>query len=1024
MMKHFLFFVFVLAGLSAFAQQRIITGNVMSAADGQTLPGVSVVAVETSNVGTLTDLDGNYSLTISGNVTTLSFSFVGMKTQTFLIGSQSVINVKMEEDEVGLEEVVVVGYGTQKKSLVTGAISKVDGDEIAKGGNLRVNQALQGKTAGVLVSNNSGQPGSFVSVRIRGIGTNGDNEPLYIVDGLPGNGNSIDYLNPSDIESVEVLKDGASSAIYGSRGANGVVIITTKSGKKNDKFEISYDGSMGVQNPWKKLSVLNSKKYLELINEASANSNTPIAFNAAFVDSIGADTDWQDEMFNYNAIKTNHVLSFTGGNATTSYSSSLSYYSQEGIVAKDKSQFDRYTWRLNVDKQMGILTLGTNITLANLETKGIDANDKYGVSLAQAINMPSIIPVTFGDGKYATPQAFGIGLQEITNPVALLSVRNNETSTQKAIVGLTATFDFGKLFQVLQGLTFRTMYGTEVAFVNSRSYTPVYNFSATKYNTIDDVNASVDKYVRWNFENVLNYTKQIGKSNINIILGTTAFKEWSTNIGGSKSALIFTSFENAYLSNATDDLSASIYGGYGEHTILSQFGRFTYDLDEKYMFSATVRRDGSSRFGDENKFGIFPSVSAGWVLSREGFFPKSNAFSFAKLRASWGQNGNESIGDFAYTTTMNNGNIYYLGLNQVQYNGVQPSRIPNPGLKWETSEQTDIALDLGFFNDRATLTIDYYSKTTRDWLVVAPAPLILGNNPPIVNGGSINNSGFEIETGYRGKSGKFNYSVKLTGAFNKNEVLEINNSEKILRGGTGGFGQESILRAEVGEAMGYFWGYQLDGVFQNTDEVNAYVNAAGDKIQPNAQPGDFRFKDNDGDGALTDADRVKLGDPTPDFIGGISVDLSFKGFDFNMFWYTARGHQIWMALRRYDQVYTNFSSDFYENRWTGEGTTNEYPRVTLVDANDNLKRPSDFYVKDADFIRLKNISLGYTIPAALTKKIRVERVRLYIAGENMLTFTKYPGFEPEIGGGVFGQGIDTGIYPQARTVMGGISIGF
>jgi TonB-dependent starch-binding outer membrane protein SusC len=1021
-MRKILLSLFLMAFFMQAIAQQTITGVVTDKNDGVPVPGATIT-VKGTQIAAMTDLEGKFKLSAPEDAI-LIVSFLGYLTQEITLNGQSEINVQLVVDDLSLDEVVVVGYGTQKKSLVTGAISKVDSKDLVKGSNLRVNQAIQGKTAGVLVQNNSGQPGSFVSVRIRGIGTNNENEPLYIVDGLPGNGNSIDYLNASDIESVEVLKDAASSAIYGARGANGVIIITTKSGKKDDKFEISYDGSMGYQNPWRKLSVLDSKRYLEIINEAAANSNANAAFDPAYVNTIGANTDWQDLMFNKNALKSNHVLSFSGGNKTTSYSSSLSYFSQEGIVAKGNSQFERYTFRLNVDKEMGILTLGTNITLANIDTKGIDANDKYGTSLAQAINMPSIIPVKFENGKYATPSDFGIGMQEITNPVALLSIRNNASTTQKAIAGVSANFDMGKLFGSLKGLSFKTSYSTEYAFVNYRSYSPIYNFSATKYNVTDDVQSNFDKYVRWNWDNLITYDKKFGKSHINLILGTSAFKEWSTNVGGVKSSLIFNSFDNAFLSNATDDESAITWGGFSEHTILSQFGRINYNFDEKYVLSATVRRDGSSRFGDENKFGIFPSVSAGWIMSNESFFPQSGLLNFAKLRASWGQNGNEAIGDFAYTTTMNSGNIYYFGVNPLQYNGVQPSRIPNPGLKWETSEQIDIALDLGLLNNKITMVLDYYSKKTKDWLVTAPAPLILGNNAPIVNGGVIKNSGFEFELSHRNKLGDFTYNVKVTGAFNKNEVLEINNAEKILRGGTGGFGQEQILRASIGKPMGYFWGYQVDGVFQTMDEVNAYLHTDGSKIQSNAQPGDFRFKDVNGDGKLTDDDRVMLGNPTPDFTGGLSIDLSYKGFDFSMFWYTAVGHQVWMALRRYDQVYTNYTNDFYENRWTGKGTSNTYPRVTLVDTNDNLKRPSDFYVKDADFMRLKNISLGYTLPASLSQKLKINRIRLYVAGENMLTFTKYPGFEPEIGGGVFGQGIDTGVYPQARTITGGINITF
>jgi TonB-linked SusC/RagA family outer membrane protein len=1025
MMKFYLVLIFTLFSFGLMAQTQTITGTITGAADGLTIPGVTVAVKGTTGIGTLSDFDGKYSLAVPSEFNELVFSFVGMKSKTVAIDGQTVINVQLETDEIGLEEVVVVGYGVQKKSLVTGAISKVSAEELSKSADLRVSQALQGKTSGVVISSNSGQPGSAVSIRIRGIGTNGDNEPLYLIDGLPASGAAIDYLNPSDIESVEVLKDAASAAIYGARGANGVILITTKGGKKNQAFTVTYDAYYGSQNPWKKMSVLESDQYFEIMNEAAANANQPIPFNQARIDTLTANTDWQDEMFHYDAPKMSHTFGFSGGSEHTTYSSSLSYFSQQGIVAKDKSYFDRITWRTNVTQDFGMLKLGSNLTLAYIETKGIDANDKYGMSLAQALNMPPVIPVMHEDGTYAFPAQYGLGMQEITNPVGLLSIRNNSGIVNKAIGGVFAELNFGHLMDALQGLTFRTSYGTEYAFVNSRSFTPIYYLSSTKYNNFDHVTTEFNKYVTWNWENVVAYDKYFNDWHINLIAGHSAFKNWTTNLGGTKSTLIFDDFEHAYIDNATDPASANSWGGYAENTFLSHFARANVDFAERYMFSATVRRDGSSRFGPNNKFGIFPSASAGWVFTKEGFFPENNILTFGKIRASWGQNGNANIGDFAYTTTMSNGQIYYFGVDPIQYNGIQPSRIPNPDLKWETSEQIDVALDLGFMNDKITASIDFYQKKTKDWLVQAPAPLILGNTPPIVNGGEISNKGIELELGFHNSMKDFSYDITLTGAYNKNEVLAINNAEKILTGGDAGFGQSQVLRAEIGTPMGFFWGYQVEGVFQTQAEIDAYVNADGNKVQPNAKPGDFKFKDQNGDGKLSDSDdRVNLGNPMPDFTGGLNIALNYKGFDFNMFWYTALGHQIWMAYRRYDQPYTNYGTEFYENRWTGEGTSTEYPRVTLLDNNNNLKTASDFYVEDADYLRLKNLSFGYTIPAELTNAIKISKLRLYVSAENLFTFTKYSGYDPEIGGGVFNYGIDLGNYPQARTLMGGINVTF
>lgn len=997
-------------------QLQKITGKV-TAQDGEPLPGVNVT-VQGTTIGTVTDFNGQYSIDVANSSAVLVYSFVGYVTQTVTVGNNSVLDIQLEEDVKALEEVVVVGYGVQKKSLVTGAISKVASDELVKGSSTRVTQALQGKTAGVFITNTSGQPGSFVSIKIRGIGTNGDTEPLYIVDGLPTNGYGIDYLNASDVESIEVLKDAASAAIYGARGANGVVLITTKSGKKNSRFSVSLDSYYGIQNPWKKLNVLEPKQYFELMNESAANAEMAIPFPQARIDTLANSTDWQDQMFSYNAPKQNHVITFTGGGEKSTFSSSLSYYSQDGIVARNKSNFDRTTWRLNTDHELGMLKLGTNFTIAQIKSNGIDANDKYGMSLTQAINMPPMIPVHMADGTWGTPAKYQAGMQEITNPVALLSIRNNDSETNKIIGGLTAEFDLSKLIPALKGLKFRSAYSTEFAFVNYRSYDPVYNLSSTKFNNIDKVNMGYDKYVTWNLDNVLTYDKLFGNHHVTLMAGQNALRNYHINLGATKADLIFQDLDHAYIANATDDKTTTAYGGFDDHTMMSYFGRVNYDFAGKYMFTGTFRRDGSSRFGSANKFGNFPSVSAGWNISNEEFFPKSPVFSSAKLRASWGRNGNESIGDFRYTTTMSNGNIYYFGTTPAQVNGVQPSRLSNPNLKWETSQQTDVAVDLGFLDNRITLTLDYYSKKTIDWLVTAPISLMAGNSAPVINGGDMRNKGFEYELTLRQKVSDLEIRLALTGAINKNEMVDIKNAEKILTWGDGGFGQSGILRAEVGKPYGFFYGYQVDGVFQNWAEVNAYKNEEGKLIQPNARPGDFRFRDLDGDGKIAEADRTMLGNPIPDFTGGANLDLEWKGIDFNMFWYAALGQQNWMALRRYDQVYTNYTDDFYKNRWTGEGTSNTYPRVTFVDKNNNLKSASDFYVKDASYLRLKTITLGYTFPRNFTNKIRISKIRVFVTGENMFTFTKYPGYEPE------SQGVDLGLYPQPRSVLGGINLTF
>jgi TonB-linked SusC/RagA family outer membrane protein len=1023
-MKKFLLMIFcTVLTLGVFAQETTLKGVVTSADDGLPLPGVTVVVKGTTN-GTITNFDGIYELTVP-NDAVIVYSFIGLKSQDISVGGRTEINVVLESASFDVDEVVVVGYGVQKKSLVTGAISKVSNEELTKTSDMRVSQALQGKTAGVVISGNSGQPGAESSVRIRGIGTNGDAEPLYIVDGLPMSSGGIDFLNSSDVESIEVLKDAASSAIYGARGANGVILVTTKTGKKGEKFTVSYDGYYGVQNPWKKVNLLNSQEYVMLTNEAALNGGLDYRFSAADIAGFTADTDWQDEMFNYDAPKQNHSISFTGGSEKTSYSSSLNYFKQEGIVAKGKSDFEKFTYRLNTVSEFGFLKLGSNINLVRINSKGIDANSHFGTGLAQGLNMPPIIPVTNEDGSWATPEQFGIGLQEITNPIAQLAQVNSETITSKFIGGLFAEIDFSKFNNALEGLTLKSSYSGEMAMVDNRGYSPHYYLDAMHFTITDKASRSHDVYTRWNFENVLTYDKTIEDHHVTLMAGTTAFKDKYENLSGDKSDVIFDDFEHSYLDNATDPESASVGGEFSEHTVASLFGRVNYDLKNRYMVTATIRRDGSSRFGSENKYGYFPSASAGWVISREDFMSgSSNFIDILKLRASWGQNGSESIGYFGYTSIIGNQNIYYFGDSKMQYNGVQPTKIANPSLRWETSEQTNIGLDLTTLEGSLRVTLDYYNKTTKDWLVTAPVPMLVGNSAPTINGGEVRNSGFEAEFAYKKEFGKLYFSGSINGAYNKNEVLDIQNSEKRLQGGGGGFGQGDVLYAEVGTPMGYFNGLKTDGIFQNEAEVAAHINANGELLQSKAKPGDIRFVDSDGDGTINlDDDRVNLGSPHPDFTGGVNLNLEYGGFDFNMFIYAALGQEVYDATRRYDMNETNYRGDWL-NRWTGSGTSNTYPRVTFVDHNQNMKTVSDFFVHDASFVRLRNVTLGYSLPKSITDYIKINRVRFYVSGENLLTFTKYDGYDPEIGGGVFDNGIDHGIYPQARTILGGVNITF
>jgi TonB-dependent starch-binding outer membrane protein SusC len=1007
----FLMIIFTCLWGTAFSQGKRVTGVVKDKSSGEAIPGVSII-ISGTNTGTMTDADGVFALDVTSDSDILVVSFVGYTKQEIPVAGKTTIDIALDPDITTLEEVMIVGYGVQKKSVVTGAIAKVTTDDLKASKDLRIEQALQGRTAGVIIMNNSGQPGDNVTIRIRGTGTNGDPDPLFIVDGLPMEKEGLDYLNPSDVESIEVLKDAASAAIYGTRGANGVVLITTKQGRKGQRLSVTYDGYYGVQNPWRKLKMLNSTQYVDIINEAAFNDGAGPYFTDAEIATFTANTDWQAEMLNENAPKSSHTVSFNGGGENSTFSSSLNYYTQDGIVAKGKSEFDRITYRLNTSFDFGKVTIGSNLNLVNIKTKGIGGNDMYGLGIAQALNIPSIVPVKHPDGDWAVPNDFGIGLQEITNPVALMSYLHAKTATYKALGNI-----YGEI-EIIKGLKVRTNFSGELAFVNGTSYTPAYDLDPTHRRPANSVWKNVHRYQRWNLDNTITYERSFGKHNMTALAGMTRFKEWDEGLSASKDSLIFNDLEHAYLNNSLQ-VKGTTGNSISEHTLQSFFGRLNYNFDEKYMFEGVLRVDGSSRFGSENRYGYFPAVSAGWVISRESFFPESPVFEFAKLRASWGQNGNENIGNFRYTSIMQRGLNYFFGTGQVLYNGMQPDFYSNPSIKWETSQQTDIGLDLGFFSNRLTFTVDYYDKRTKDWLITAPLPRLLGNSEPVINAGEVQNKGFEFEVGYKNEmSNGLLYNLKLTASTNRSELLSLNTPTGSFNGGTGSHGQGGILRAQVGKPLGYFWGYVTEGIFQNEEDLAAYPH------QPNAKPGDLKFRDGNGDGKLDDLDRENIGNPYPKLILGLNTSFDFKNFDLSMFWYTGLGHQIWMANRRNDLIYANYTTDILD-RWYAEGTSNEMPRVTLSDPNETWKKPSDFYIHDADFLRLKNITLGYSIPASIVNKLTLKRVRVYVTSENLLTFTKYKGMEVEVGGGgPLDVGIDHGVYPQSRTFLTGLQIGF
>jgi len=1001
--------LFVMGSLMLQAQTITVKGRVTSKSDGSPLPGVTVKVKEVPGKGTVTDVNGDYSLAVDAKHT-LEFSFVGMTPVSVKVEGKTVINVEMEEAITKLDELVVVGYGVRKKSLLTTAISQVSGDEIVKAQPLRVEQALQGRTAGVQVIPLSGQPGDRMTVRIRGAGTTGDADPLFIVDGMPVGG--IDYLNPNDIESVEIMKDAASTAIYGARGANGVVMITTKKGKKG-RMKVDYDFSYSMSNIWRKVAVLNVKEYTMIMNESYANDGAPIPFPNAdsLVSALGAGTDWQEEILYKNAPAVNHQVSISGGSDNSHYYSSFSYSNVNGTIAKDKSNYERYTFRANSDHQSGILTYGNNITFTHKITKGISPNDQYGGPLTKAVNMDPITPVKEADGSWGKSQ---YASQEIVNPVAAISVLNSNWKEDK-LVG-----DVWGQIEPMKGLRIRSTFGIDLANGFSRNFTPIYNLGGNVFTTVSEASASQDRWFTWQNENTISYTSSFKENHhYTVLAGMTANNYRHDYVGGRKTNLIFDDFEHAYINNGTDEESYRAWGGAEEHALLSYFGRINYDFKGKYLFEGVIRADGSSNFGPNNRYGYFPAFSAGWLMSQEDFMAGVPGLSYLKLRAGWGQNGNESIGAFRYTSLIGSGARYTFGSGEVITPGAVPTGIANPDLKWETSEQTNIGFDARFFDDAMTLGFNWYRKLTKDLLVVAPIPALIGNGAPAINGGSVKNTGVEIELGYKGKMRDLKYDVMLSGGYNKNNMESINNSEGKLYG-AGVHGMNNVCMAIVGEPIAFFWGYKTAGVFQNQAEINAYQKD-GQLIQPNAKPGDLKFVDLNNDGMIDDKDRTNIGNPYPDVTLGLNFNAEYRGFDFSMFWYGAFGQEIFNARRRNDLVMSNWYAEVL-NRWTGEGTSNTFPRVTIADPNQNFNRPSDLFIEDGSFVRLKNLTIGYTLPESMSRKVKIERLRLFITANNLLTFTGYTGFDPEIGANwALDVGIDRNVYPQPRTIMFGFN---
>lgn len=1043
-MKRERFLIMLLAlvvSITAFAQKANYSGVVVDG-HGDPIIGASVVQKGTTT-GTVTDLDGNFKVSADAG-STLVISYIGYKTKEVKGGSN--LHVSLVDNAENLNEVVVIGYGTQKKSVVTAAIAKVSAEDLAGTAPVRMDNALKGLAAGVQVTSSSGQPGAAARIRIRGTGTINTSDPVYVVDGLPIEG-GLDYINPNDIQSIEVLKDAASCAIYGTRGANGVVLVTTKKGKMG-KVAVNYNFSYGWQNPWKKRDVLNASQYAVMMNEGLVNSGMAPKYADPY--SYGNGTNWQDEVFNSNAPVSNHDLSISGASEKVNYYLSLGFYSQDGIVGGnyDRSNYERLTLRSNtkynifdVSKDRNWLNrmdVTVNLSYARIKSTGIDVNSQYGSVLGSALAMSPILTPTLTaeeaeaqNQKYSGNSAYvplydsngnmytiaGADYNEMTNPLASLSLPGSHGWSHKFVT------DFIGELQIWDGLKYRISYSTDLSFWGSESHQIKYYMTDANKSTRTSATSESDRGTVWQLENTLTYDKTFGNHTINVVLGQSAFRNTGWTLGAQVYNL--SDLTKPYMSNATGLAENGDRNGWGGPNNPSKraslFARVSYNYAERYMLQATVRRDGSSKFGPNNKYATFPSFSLGWNVTNEKFMANRPAwFNTLKVRGSWGKNGNDNIGDFGYTVLTSSGNNYIFGSTEGIVTGVKASGLANADLKWEESIQTDLGLDFGFLDNALTFTVDWYKKKTSGMLMTMNIPSYVGEAKPTGNVGEMENSGVEFEAGYRFHIADAKFNMKGNLSYLHNKLIQYGNDtgwanlDYIQTAGT-------ITRAQNGEPFPFFYGLKTDGIFQNQAEIDAYVNADGKKIQPDAKPGYVRFVDSNGDGSITDDDRVKIGKGTPDWSFGFNFNASWRGFDFSMMWQGTIGNDICDATRRIDVKTVNLPS-WMLGRWTGEGTSNKYPIFILGD-NVNWKS-SDLYIHDGSYLRLKNIQLGYTVPSSLTQKFMVEKLRFFVSAENLLTFTKYWGYDPEISSGGTSLGVDYGVYPQSRVWTVGFNIGF
>ncbi len=995
--------------------QQTVSG-VITDGDGVPLAGANIIEKGTTN-GTQTDFDGNYTIDISGSEAVLTFSYIGFITQEITVGNQSTINLTMQEDAARLDEIIVVGYGTQKKSDLTGAVSSVKGEDIQKLATSTAADGLQGNVAGLVVRRGSGSPRSGASINIRGFRSIGGNNPLVIIDGIQGNFN---LLNPDDIASVEVLKDGAAAAIYGSLSANGVVLVTTKTGSKDGKLKIDYSSYYGIDRISNTLDFANTSQYLEMAKKIEASS--PGSAPSYIDETFATNTNWMDELFDNGAIQ-NHNLTVSGGTSDLNFLVSAGLNKRDGIL-KDESR-KKQQLRAKINGTKGRVTLGANIYYVQTD------DNIFGSNINRAYQLMPIIPVRDSSKNsgfgYISDDDFN-GVPDHTNPIGEDAFNDNTRKERNLVTNFSGSID------IIKGLKLTGRAGIENANVSTYERIrphQVSNKREVEYHSVEEYRS---EYLQTNYEGFLNYDNTFEKHTIGLLAGISKQDislNWiGASVEGKKILDDGSEVSTGFLDSAFNTLDSGAdgirnnYGSGWETARHSIYGRVNYSYDDRYFLQGTIRRDGSSRFGSSNRYGVFPSVAAGWKISNENFFD-IDAINFLKLRASWGKLGSESnLEAYDYAVNTVSGYRYPFGTNELQSLGITFRDFPNSSLQWETTVNINVGLDFGLLNSKFTGAINYYQRNTEDMIIPAIPPNSSGFNPIFTNGGDVENTGIELEVNYRNNVGEFKYDLGLVFSHNKNELTKVNKDTDTYTGDATTLDGSPANISKLGYPIGSFWLYETDGLFQTQAEVDAH-NVNGDLIQPLAAPGDIKFKDINGDGQLNDDDLVYSGSGIPKTTLGLNLSGSYKGFDAYIQFYGAFGQKGYNTIRQNYEANDNYRNYLVSglDTWTPTNTDTNTPRAVLGDPNQNSSRNSNRFLENASFLRLRNVQIGYTLPASITDKLSIGKLRLYVSLQNILTITDYSGIDPEIGG-TLNAGSDFVSYPNIKTSLFGVQVNF